>query len=36
MSEMDKISFETEKNGIIQGKHSGHIEYYNSGFSQTK
>ena len=31
MSEMDKISYETKTNGIIKGKNSGHIEYYNSG-----
>ena len=35
MSEMDNIKFETKTNGIIKGKHSGQIEYYNSGFSQT-
>ena len=35
MSEIDKINFDKETNGIIEGKHSGHIEYYNSGFSQT-
>ena len=33
MSEMDKISYEKETNGIIKGKHSGHIEYYNSGMT---
>ena len=35
MSEIDKINFETETSGIINGKHSGYIEYYNSGHSQT-
>ena len=35
ISEMDKISFEKEKNGIIKGKNSGYIEYYNSGFKIT-
>ena len=30
---MDKISFDAETNGTIKGKHSGKIEYYNSGFS---
>ena len=35
MSEMDKISMETETKGTIKGKHSGKIEYYNSGFTQT-
>ena len=35
MSEMDKISYEKETNGIIKGKHSGHIEYYNSGMTAT-
>ena len=35
MSEMDKISYEKETNGIIKGKHSGHIEYYNSGVTAT-
>ena len=34
MSEMDNLKFETETNGIIKGKHSGYIEYYNSGISQ--
>ena len=34
ISEMDKIKFETELSGIIEGKNSGYIEYYNSGFSE--
>ena len=36
MSEMDKISMETETKGTIKGKHSGKIEYYNSGFTPTE
>ena len=31
LDELKKISYETENNGIITGKHSGFIEYYNSG-----
>ena len=34
LDEIKKIKFETETNGVIKGKHSGIIEYYNSGFSQ--
>ena len=33
MSEFDKIHFEEEMDGIIKGKYSGEIEYYNSGGS---
>ena len=36
MSEIDKINIETETDGIIKGKHSGYIKYYNSGLSQNK
>ena len=33
MSEFDKIDVEKEMDGIIKGKYSGEIEYYNSGSS---
>ena len=33
MSEFEKIHYEDEMNGIIKGKYSGVIEYYNSGSS---
>ena len=36
MSEFEKITFQKEINGVIKGKNSGEIEYYNSGFSTTK
>ena len=36
MSELENIKLEEKTNGIIKGNHSGYIEYYNSGFSQTK
>ena len=36
MSEIDKINIETETDGIIKGKYSGYIKYYNSGLSQNK
>ena len=36
MSEFEKISLQKETNGTIKGKNSGEIDYYNSGFSQTK
>ena len=36
MSEFEKISFETETNGVIKGNYSGEIEYYNSGFSSNQ
>ena len=35
LSEISNIRFETEISGIIKGKYSGEIQYYNSGFSQT-
>ena len=34
LSEISNIRFETETSGIIKGKYSGEIKYYNSGFSQ--
>ena len=35
MSEMSKIGYQKEIKGIIKGKHSGKIEYFNSGYTQT-
>ena len=36
LEEINKIQPETKMNGVIKGKHSGIIEYDNSGFNQIK
>ena len=36
MSEMDKLNYEKETEGVIKAKYFGYIKYYNSGVSQTQ